>query len=205
METAINADRLRTCPTCGQAQILPEIPQRMRACCCRCDTGLITEKRLLRSNSRTAAIATAALMLYPLAMTLPMIRIERFGYAEQSSILTGIGTLFARGNWFIGAIVLLCSVVFPLAKLLGLLTLAAGGFNLAHHHKAWTYRLVEWTGRWGMLDVLLVAILVAAIKLGDLVDVTAGPAAVAFAITVLLSLTASACFEPHALWRAADK
>lgn len=205
MDAAVAPDRLRTCPTCGLAQILPDVPPRMRARCHRCATQLVSQRRMLRSNSRTAAVATAALILYPLAMTLPMIRIERLGYAQESSILTGIGTLFGRGNWFIGIIVLLCSVVFPLAKLLGLLTLASGGFNLAHHHKAWTYRLVEWTGRWGMLDVLLVAILVAAIKLGDLVDVTAGPAAVAFTLTVLLSLAASACFDPHALWRASER
>jgi len=205
MSATIAPSRLRTCPTCGLAQKLPDVPRRMRACCHRCGTALISQSRLLRTSSRTAAIATAALIFYPLAMLLPMVTVERLGYTRQTSILDGIGTLFAEGDTFIAIIVLLCSVVFPLAKLLGLLTLSAGGFTLAHHHKAWTYTLVEWTGRWGMLDVLLVAILVAAIKLGDLVQVTAGPAAYAFALTVILSLAASAVFDPHALWRASER
>ena len=71
---------------------------------------------------------------------------------------------------------------------------------MAHHHRALTYRLVEWTGRWGMLDVLLVAILVAALKLGDVMDVTPGPAAAAFAVCVVLSLLATALFDPRSVW-----
>jgi uncharacterized paraquat-inducible protein A len=71
---------------------------------------------------------------------------------------------------------------------------------LGRKHRAWTYHLVEWTGRWGMLDVLLVAILVAALKVGDLVEVHAGPAALAFTCCVVLSLLAAACFDPHSLW-----
>jgi len=63
-----------------------------------------------------------------------------------------------------------------------------------------TYRLVEWTGRWGMLDVLLVAILVAVLKLGDLMTVSAGPGLLAFTACVTLSLFAAASFDPHGLW-----
>ena len=66
--------------------------------------------------------------------------------------------------------------------------------------RAGTYRLVEWTGRWGMLDVLLVTMLVAVLKLRDLVEVTPGPAAIAFTAMVVLSLLASAAFDPHRLW-----
>ena len=198
---AVTLDTLRTCPTCGLVQSLPVIPPRMRACCHRCNTTMATWSKVVRTNRAAAAFAVAALVFYPLAMTLPMVRVERLGYAQEASVLTGIGTLFGRGQWFIGLIVLFCSVVFPLAKLFGLLILSSGGFALAHHHKAWVHRLVEWTGRWGMLDVLLVAILVAAIKLGDVVSVTAGPAAFAFACTVLLSLAAGAAFDPHVLWR----
>jgi len=65
-----------------------------------------------------------------------------------------------------------------------------------------TYRLIEWTGRFGMLDVLLIAIVVAWIKFGELFEVSAGPAALTFASVVLLSLFASASFDPHALWQA---
>lgn len=199
---AVSLHNLRTCPTCGLAQSIPvAIPPKMRACCHRCGTTIALWSRAVRTNRAATAFAAAALIFYPLAMTLPMARVEQLGHMHEASVLTGIGTLLGRGLWFIAAIILLCSVVFPLAKLIGLLVLSSGGFALAHHHKAWVYRIIEWTGRWGMLDVLLVAILVTAIKLGDLVTITPGPAAIAFASTVLLSLAASACFDPHVLWK----
>ena len=71
---------------------------------------------------------------------------------------------------------------------------------MRHHHRALTYQLVELTGRWGMLDVLRVALLVAVLKLGDFVEVSAGPGALAFGTCVVLSLLASASFDPHSLW-----
>ncbi len=172
----------------------------MRACCIRCGTTLHRRSSILRSNTRTAAIAAAALILYPLAIGLPMIRVERFGHHNEASILEGTVTLLASGHAFVGLIVLACSVVLPLGKLFALLVLSAGGLHLRSHHRALTYRVVEWTGRWGMLDVLLVALLVAVIKIGDLVEVTVGPAALAFTCCVTLSLIATASFDQHSLW-----
>ncbi len=71
---------------------------------------------------------------------------------------------------------------------------------LRREHRAITYRIVEFTGRWGMLDVLLVAVLIAALKIGDIVEVTAGPAALTFTLCVVLSLLSTAAFDPHGLW-----
>ncbi len=172
----------------------------MRACCARCEGTLLRRSKLFRSGTTTAAIALAALILYPFAVGLPMVSITKFGHEHESSILAGIGTLFGRGHIFIGLIVLVCSFVIPVLKLGGLLVLSAGGLGLKQRHRALTYRLVQWTGRWGMLDVLLVAILVAVLKLGDFVEVSAGPAAMAFGLCVLLSLLAAASFDPHRIW-----
>lgn len=191
---------IRSCPCCGLAHTVPAIPRGMRACCVRCSTTLHKRSTLVRSNARTAAIATAALILYPIAVGLPMVRVEKFGHHNEASILEGIATLLGSGHFVVGVIVLLCSVVLPLGKLMALLVLSAGGLQLRSRHRALTYRIVEWTGRWGMLDVLLVAILVAAIKIGDLVDVAAGPATLAFTSCVVLSLLATAAFDPHSLW-----
>ena len=177
----------------------------MRACCPRCATTLARPHAAARSASRTAALAAAAVILYPLAVTLPMVRIEKFGHLHEASIVEGVVTLLASGHVLIGVVVLLCSIVLPLGKLAALLTLSLGGVSLRHSARAATYRVVEFTGRWGMLDVLLVAILVAAVKLGDLVEVTAGPAAFAFTACVLLSLAASAAFDPHGIWPAIDR
>ncbi|MCP3904925.1 MAG: paraquat-inducible protein A [Planctomycetes bacterium] len=191
---------VRACPCCGLAQHVPAVPAGMRACCARCETSLVKRSVIARSNSRTAAVALAALILYPFAVGLPMLEVERFGHASTASIVEGVASLLASGHWVIGIVVLVCSIVLPLGKLVSLLVLSAGGLMMRHRHRALTYRMVEWTGRWGMLDVLLVALLVAVIKLGDIVVVTPGPAALAFTGCVVLSLLAAACFDPHALW-----
>ncbi len=156
--------------------------------------------RHFRANRRAAALAAAGLILYPLAIGLPLIRVEKFGHHNEASILEGTATLLTQGHVLVGLLVGLCSVVLPLGKLGALLILSAGGLHLRHHHRALTYHLVELTGRWGMLDVLLVAVLVAVLKLGDVVEVSAGPAALAFTSCVVLSLLASAFFDPHSLW-----
>jgi len=192
---------LGTCSCCGLVQFVPGIPRGMRARCARCRTALRRHSALVRSNSRTAAVALAALIIYPLAVSLPMIRVERFGHHHDASILEGVATLLGSGHLLVGIVVLLCSIVLPLGKLIGLLILSAGGWFLKQRHRAFTYQMVEWTGRWGMLDVLLVALLVAVLKIGDVVEVTAQPAALAFTCCVVLSLIATACFDPHSLWQ----
>jgi paraquat-inducible protein A len=182
------------------AHHVPAISHEFRATCTRCRTTLASPARSARSMSRTAAFAVAALVLYPAAMLLPVMRIEQFGHAQATSILGGTIDLLAHGHIGIGLVILICSVVIPLTKLLTLLTLVTGPMMLRHHHRALAHHLLEWTGRWGMLDVLAVAVVVAALKLGDLVDVTPGPGAIAFASVVALSLLASASFNPHLAW-----
>lgn len=158
---------------------------------------------IARSNHRTAAIATAALVLYPFGVGLPIMEVRRLGHMKDTSILEGVSTLLAAGDWVVGIVVLLCSIVLPLGKLATMLVLATGAVRLRERHRAIAYHAVEWTGRWGMLDVLVVAVLVAVLKLGHVVDVTAGPAALAFTGCVVLSLLAAASFDPHGLWESA--
>ena len=192
--------RLQTCPCCGLAQRVPRPPDGMLARCPRCHTTLRLRLARRPGNGGAAAVAVAALILYPLAVTLPILRVEKLGLTNEASVLTGVRQLFVDGHLLIGAVVFACSIVFPLFKLVSLVVLSVGARALADRHRATTYRFVEWTGRYGMLDILLVAVLVAVLKLGDLVTVTAGPGAVAFAGCVLLSLLAAAVFDPHGLW-----
>lgn len=191
---------VRSCPVCGLAHRVPAMTRPFRAICTRCRTTLVGPAGSSRSLSRTAAFAVTALVLYAPAMLLPVMRIEQFGHAQATSILGGTIDLLAHGHLGIGLVILICSVVVPLTKLLTLLTLVMRPNVLRHHHRALAHHLLEWTGRWGMLDVLAVAVVVAALKLGDLVDVTPGPGAIAFAGVVALSLLASASFNPHLAW-----
>ncbi len=191
---------IKACPRCGLVQRLPDPGTATRAACARCD-ALVWDPRARASRaSWTGAFALSALVLYPLGISLPIMQLERFGHRVDASIWSGSVGMLREGELWIGAVVLLCSVVLPLFKLAALCTLVWGRPRLTRAARARTYRLVEWTGRWGMLDVLLVATVVAWVKIGDLVAVRPGPAALAFTTCVVASLCASAAFDPHALW-----
>jgi paraquat-inducible protein A len=139
-------------------------------------------------------------VLYPLGVGLPIMKIERLGHEHVTNIWNGVAELFAEGEWIVAAVVLICSIVAPIAKLTSMVALSVPRVGLSPHHRAAIYRLVEWIGRWGMVDVLLVALLVAFVKLGSWVEVTPGPGLVAFAAVVVLSLLSTAFFDPHAIW-----
>jgi paraquat-inducible protein A len=180
-------------------QRLPELAAGEQALCARCDTSIYRHGSASTSVTRTTAVALAGLIFYFPAIFLPILKIERMGHQSESSILKGTWDLLTHGAWFVGGIILVFSIIVPLSKLVLLLVLC-GGNQLSRRHQAWTYRFMEQFGRWGMLDVMLVALLVALIKLGDLVRFTLGPAVWAFALCILMSMLASALFDPHAIW-----
>ncbi len=189
---------LTACHCCGLIQQCPPPSSTHQAVCCRCKTPLPAQHNI--GNHWTASLSIAALLLYPAATLLPMLRIERLGHSHEDSLLSGLVVLFAEGYWLVGGVVLLFSVILPPLKLLALCWLSSAHFALAQH-RAFVYRWVEHLGRWGMLDVMLVAILVAFVKVGDLVNVQAGYGLLAFTLMVLLSLLASLMFDPYEFWR----
>jgi len=193
--------QLAACHCCGLIQTLEGIAGR--ADCMRCETRL-AHSETRRDNQPAAAAAAAALILYIPAVTLPFLRIERLGLFSDNSLLGGIAALFEEGHRFVGAVVLCFSVVLPLLKLGALLLLSLRKNWLPRRHRAVTYRFVEQLGRWGMLDVLLVAVMIAFVKLGNLVHFTAGPGLAMFASFVMVSITASVLFDPHIMWHDGD-
>ena len=188
---------LLSCQCCGLIQRRPSrYSDRLR--CVRCHTALYVDSTA--SLQRVRILALSALLFYLPAMILPMLRVERLGHMRQDSLLGGVASLLSQGYWLVGAVVLLFSVVLPPLKLFALLWLTRPAF-LNHQHRALIYRWVEYLGHWGMLDVLLVAIMIAFVKLGSLVTITPGPGLTAFILLVLFSLLASLWFDPRAMWR----
>jgi len=188
---------LKACHCCGQIHRLPALTVNQAAICTRCGAGIARLPG--QSASRTAAAAAAALILYWPAILLPILRIEKFGHHYQSSLLSGTIELLREGSWFVGGVVLLFSILFPLLKILLLLELSLLGL-LHRHHKARTYRVMEFAGKWSMMDVMLLAFMVMLVKLGSLVEFHFGPAVWAFVLCVAMSMLASICFDPHTIW-----
>jgi len=192
---------LRGCPACALVQALPPLSRGQVARCARCGTRLADASPVGERNARAGHAALAALVLYPVAVTLPILHFERLGRASENSVLSGSLGLIQEGDVALGLVVFLCSIVVPLAKLLTLLVLVRRPHHWSPARRMHAWRALELCGRFGMLDVLLVSILVAWLELGTWVEVTPGPAAVAFGACVLCSLLASAWFDPHALWQ----
>lgn len=190
---------VRACPCCGLEQTVPTIPSGCRALCPRC-RSVVGRAHDPRARSRVVALASAALVLYPAAMVLPVLEIERLGHRSAATIWSGALELLREGSVAVGVIVLVCSIIIPAIKLIDILLLCTRLEWFERHHRAATYHAVEWLGRWGMVDVLLVAVLVAAVKLGSWVQVSPGPGAAAFATVVVLSMLASAVFDPAQIW-----
>jgi paraquat-inducible protein A len=190
---------LKACHCCGLIHSIRTLEPGERSVCTRCKSVIDQPRNNQRSQARTAAASLAALALFPAAVFLPILEIEKLGQHHQSSLIGGILELFRSGNLLVGTIILVFSIVFPLAKIIALIELSWLG-ALRQRHQAWTYRWMEQIGKWSMMDVMLLALLVMMIKLSDLVQFQFGPAVIAFAMCVAMSMIAAICFDPHAIW-----
>lgn len=187
------------CHCCGLIHEIPALQPQQRAMCTRCGTAFARPGCRRTTSSRTAAATVAAFVLFWPAVLCPILEIEKMGMRQHSSVLGGAIDLLKQGSWFVGGVVLLFSVVFPLTKIVLLLELSMLEF-LHRRHKATSLKIMEHMGRWSMMDVMLLAFLVMLVKLGNIVQFHFGPAVIAFVLCVTMSMVASISFDPHAIW-----
>ncbi|MFT7664759.1 MAG: paraquat-inducible protein A, partial [Planctomycetota bacterium] len=110
MEQALDGTKLAACHCCGMVHSLPQLRARQVARCMRCSSVIHSPDPSGRSNLRARALALAALLLFPVAVTLPIMRIEHFGDLQDASIWSGTLSLVEEGAWFVGGVVFLCSL-----------------------------------------------------------------------------------------------
>jgi paraquat-inducible protein A len=189
----------KACHACGLIHHLPPLGKKQEAVCSRCGSVIQRPEAAGNSIRRTMAFVVTGLILYFPGILLPILLVERLGHSHASSILVGAIELIEEGSLLVGGVILIFSIIIPLAKFLLLLVLCSGRL-LRRKHQAWTYKALENIGRWGMLDVLLVGILVALVKLGDVVQFEIGSGALFFSLSVAMSMLASTSFDPHAIW-----
>ncbi len=189
----------KACHCCGLVHQMPRLERGTVARCTRCATTIHRHRGERLGTLPTAVATICAFVLFWPAILLPILDVERLGHHHTSSILTGTMHLFSEGSYFVALVVLLFSIVFPLCKILLLLELSVLGLS-NRRHRARTYRLMEAVGKWSMMDVLLLALLVMLVKVGMLVEFEIGPAVLAFVMCVALSMIASLMFDPHGIW-----
>lgn len=132
---------------------------------------------------------------------------EFHGVFSQNTVWDGCARLFQDGQWFVAIIVFLASLLVPLLKLLGLFFLVVTTKwypHRARRARMRVHQIINVIGPWAMLDVFLLAILVALIKVGRIATVTPGPGLIAFASVVVLTLLASGSFDSRQIWEDQD-
>ena len=166
---------------------------------------MMTHAAYLRTTnlSRASALALAAAVMLVPANVLPVLSTNTGGHRRTDTIMSGIFSLWEDGMWGIAAIVFIASILIPLLKLAGLgwLVLAArrGG---TRNSRALTrlYAVLDFIGRWSMLDVFLVAFLAGAVQFGSLATIEPRSGIVAFAAAVVLTVLATDAFDSRLLW-----
>lgn len=191
-----------SCNTCGLLQQVDALPPGRVAECARCASRLTEGPR--GSLQLTAALALAALILYVPANIYPILRMHLYGGYTESTVWDGVVGLANADQWFVAIIVFLASIVIPVMKLCGLLYLVVTTrFRLGRRLRERTriYRFIDVIGPWAMLDVFLLAVLVALVKLGQIATILPGAGLIAFSAVVVLTLLASASFDPKLIWQ----
>jgi len=192
-----------SCDTCGLVQTVPGLTSGTVAECMRCGSFL-GARRNTRSLEVTAALSLAALILYVPANIYPIMKVYLYGGYSESTVWDGIVMLVQNEQWFVAVVVFLASMVIPLVKLAGLFSLvvtARMGWGRRLRSRTQLYKFIDAIGPWAMLDVFLLAVLVALVKLSSWAKILPGPGLIAFTAVVVLTMLASASFDPKLIWR----
>ena len=184
------------CHDCGYLVKIADKP----GCCPRCDSQL--HARHPHSLQRTTALLVSSFFLYIPANIFPIMTVNQFGSGEAHTIVGGIIDLIDSDMIPIGLLVLVASILVPTSKLIGIsLLLLCAHFRWQVNARRWTlmYRVIAFVGRWSMLDIFMISILVDLVDFSN-VRIIAGPAATAFAAVVILTMFAAENFDPRLLW-----
>jgi paraquat-inducible protein A len=186
---------------CEACELVMQAPHD-DADCPRCGERIATHKAS-SSLTRCWALVIAAAVLYFPANVLTMMKTEQFPLHRSDTIFSGIQFLWTQGSWELAVLVFTASILVPLTKLLALSFLLV----TSSRHSTWRprertklYRMLEVIGHWSMLDVFVVSLLTAVVQLGRFANVEPGPAVLPFACVVVLTMLASASFDPRTIW-----
>ena len=192
---------LMSCHACHQLSRIPPLLTEGEAICPRCEAHLHLRKP--NSISRTWALLIAAYILYIPANLLPVMTVISFGKGEADTILSWVKELIHAGMLPIALLVFFASITVPVLKLLALTYLLLS----VQYKSQWRprqrtklYRLTEVVGRWSMIDIFMISILIALVKLDAVATIEPGPGAISFAAVVILTMFAAMSFDPRLIW-----
>jgi len=172
--------------------------------CGRCGHRLHT--RAPMALQRVWAWWLVGVIAYVPANLYPMLSTRTLIASQEATIIGGAVDLARNGNWGIALVILTASVAIPLGKFLAIAMLALGvrhGSALSGSRRQQLYQVVEYIGRWSMIDVFVVAILASLVQLGAVASVSPGPASLFFALSVIFTMLSAQSFDSRLIWDAA--
>lgn len=190
---------LISCEECGQLDVPSE--SASHPVCARCGAAL--HRRKPDSIARTWALVVAAAVLYIPANLLPVMTVIYFGSGAPSTIMSGVKELFAAGQVPIALLVFTASIAVPVLKLVGMVWLLLSvqlGVRRGRRRRTKIFFLIRGIGRWSMVDIFMISILVSLVSLGAIATVVPGMGALSFAAVVLLTMLAAESFDPRLIW-----
>ena len=187
---------LALCETCALVSPVTE------GHCPRCGSRL--HLRLSNSLQKTWALTIAATFLYFPANLLPILRVDSVTGDSASTIVGGVVQFWQQADYPVAIIIFTASVMIPVIKIFSIVVLCfAARSGKRPRRMTKLYRVTEFIGRWSMVDVFVVAILVAVVQLGSTISIHPGAAALSFAGVVVLTMLAAMSFDPRLIWDAA--
>ena len=188
------------CDVCGRVTFGQE---GSRCSCC----NSVVRTRRPNSIPRTWALVVASIVLYIPANFYPVLTLTRLGSGSPSTIIGGAEELLQSGMWPLALLVFVASIMVPLMKLVSLVVMlvtAQRGSAWRLHDRTTLYRLVDFIGRWSMIDIFMLATLAGLVRAGTLATIQPGVGAICFGIVVVLTMVAVSCFDPRIMWDAAE-
>ncbi len=188
------------CPDCDLLQRIPPLPPGARARCTRCDCFLA--KQPAGPHDMPLALTIAALIAFVVANTSPLMDLSAVGRTASTTIAGGAYQMWLEGEPIVGVLVAFCAVIAPGGYLLFMLTLLLAAQRSSPPR--WIAELLRWAHHfqvWSMLEVMMLGILVALIKIAQLATVQAGIAMYAVGALILLVPAIMVTFNPRELWQ----
>lgn len=171
--------------------------------CSVCDSDIVFRKP--HSLQRTVAWLITAVVLYVPANVLPIMTTRYLGAPTESTIVGGVVQLWHHKSYFPAGIIFFASVMVPVAKIISLSWLcwiSSVGYRLSRAQHTKLYAVTELLGRWSMIDICVVAVLVGLVQFGSLLKIESGAAGLAFAGVVICTMFAAHAFDPRLIWDA---
>lgn len=187
------------CFVCGKVTAVEETH------CRRCQSRIHIRKP--NSLQRTVALMIAAAVFYVPANLLPIMTITEFGDATPTTIMAGLISFWQAGSYPIALVIFTASILIPLLKIVALTWLcaaASGKLRPSPKNLSKIYLITELLGRWSMIDLFVVGILVALVQLGSYMTIVPEMGAAAFGAVVILTMLAANSFDPRLLWDRLD-